>query len=146
MGWTTFGLTHKEVGFVMDGNVCEGGHCEHLDNGGEVFGHSSEHDSFGSEMYLMCKPCYEKFVVEKREEPTTCHDCGGEFPRSQTVTYTPYDPGTPEYERIRMRICKGCQQEARHKDRLLRDQQEIDRDREEMESLDDEHWDREDDL
>lgn len=143
--WMTFGLTSKKVGFEMEGSVCEGGNCEHLKEGDRAYGHSSENDSMGSEMYLFCKPCYEQFLEDRRNEPVSCSDCGLEHPRRDTKFYTPYDPGTIESERTRLQICKGCLEGDRHKRRLAIDQENIDRDRQWNDDREDELYDIDDD-
>lgn len=135
--WMTFGLTSKKVGFQMDGGICEGGNCDHLKEGDRAYGHSSENDSMGSEMYLYCQPCYEQFLEDRRNELVRCSDCGVEHPRRDSKVYTPYDPGTLESERLRLQICKGCLQGDRHKRRLDNDQANIENDHQ---------WDDADDL
>lgn len=128
MNWFTHGRSDLVVGFGKDGGVCEGGNCEHLKKGDKAFGQCGENDSFGSEAYLMCEPCYEKFLVERKEEPTDCHDCKGEFPRSQTKHYKAYDTESIEAEKFRADICLGCWEAPRHQARLARDKEESSRD------------------
>lgn len=132
MNWFTHGRSDLVVGFGKDGGVCEGGNCEHLKKGDKAFGQCGENDSFGSEAYLMCEPCYEKFLVERKEEPTDCHDCKGEFPRSQTKHYKAYDTESIEAEKFRADICLGCWEAPRHQARLARDKEESSRDFQDM--------------
>lgn len=120
MNWMTAGLTSKKVGFEMDGSACEGGNCEHLKHGDKAYGYSAENDSFGSEVYLMCKACYEAFVAQKRVEPTECRDCHHTFPRNEMGRYIPYDAdGSPgEQEQAKLWLCKPCMAAPRHQRRL----------------------------
>ena len=120
MNWFTSGLTSKRVGFIMEGGVCEGGNCEHLQEGDKAYGQSSENDSMGSEMYLMCKPCYEAFVAMKRVESIQCSDCHQMFPRNELTRFIPYDAdGSPgEQEMAKRWLCKTCVEAPRHQRRL----------------------------
>lgn len=129
MNWFAHSRSSHCVGFIKEGGACEGGSCEHLKEGDKAFGESSENDSFGSEVYLYCEPCYEKFLEERKAELVDCNDCKGEFPRSETRFYTPYDPDSLPHERVRFQLCKDCLKGDRHKQRLERDQANADADR-----------------
>lgn len=132
MNWFTFGQTSLCVGFERDGGACEGGNCEHLKHEDQAFGQSSENDSFGSEVYLMCEACYNEFLVERRTEAVTCYCCKEEFPRNETVFYLQYDTESIPSERFRGQVCKVCEQGERHQNNLRRDKEECERDQEDL--------------
>lgn len=152
MNWITRGLTDKKVGFERDGGICEGGNCAHLKRGDRAHAHSSENDSFGSEMYLMCKVCWEQDKIDRQEELVHCNDCRGEFPRKDTRFYKAYDSESIEAEIFRCDICLPCWNAARHQARLARDEERRNEDHEAIYGGDDDwegpddHDDREDDL
>lgn len=152
MNWITRGLTDKKVGFERDGGICEGGNCAHLKRGDRAHAHSSENDSFGSEMYLMCKVCWEQDKIDRQEELVHCNDCRGEFPRKDTRFYKAYDSESIEAEIFRCDLCLPCWNAARHQARLMRDEERRNEDHEAIYGGDDDwegpddHDDREDDL
>lgn len=130
MNWFTFGFTSRKVGFVQDGSVCEGGNCEHLKEGDKAYGHSSENDSFGSEMYLMCQKCYEEFLEERQKELISCNDCSVQWPRKDLKPYTVYARVT-DGERPSdcvIRLCVNCLEGKKHLDRVANDEWLKDRD------------------
>lgn len=129
MNWYNHGLSSKRVGFIQEGQVCEGGNCEHLQEGDAAHGQTSEHDSMGSEVYLMCKACYEEFLVGRQQELLECHDCHGEFPRNKTRFYKAYDSESIESEIFRADICLTCWNATRHQTRLARDSERAEEDR-----------------
>lgn len=121
------------VGYTQNGDDYEGGNCEHLKEGERAHGRSQEIDSMGSESYLMCRECYEKLVAEHNEELVRCNDCLLSFKRSQTITYTPYEESAePEYQRVKFSVCKDCQGQEKHLDRLRHDNRLMDKDLEEF--------------
>lgn len=144
MNWMTRGLTDKKVGFVQDGNICEGGNCEHLNRGDKAHAHSSENDSFGSEMYLMCKVCWEQDKIDRQEELVHCNDCRSEFPRKNMRFYKAYDSESIESEIFRADICLQCWDAPRHQARLERDEERRQEDREAIYGGDDD-WEGPDD-
>lgn len=124
MNWYVHGRTSKQVGFLQEGSVCEGGNCEHLAEGDQAFGFSGEADEFGEERYLMCKECYEAFLAQRKTEPLECSDCGNEFPRNTLTRYIPYvlDGSPSENEDSKRWVCKTCVELPRHQQRLENDE------------------------
>jgi hypothetical protein len=144
MNWFVHGTTSKHVGFIRDGNACEGGNCEHLTDGDQAYGQSSECDSFGSEVYLMCKECYEKFLVDRVTELVDCDDCGMDLPRNETRSYIPYS--VDELPRIKFQktICNTCWEMPQHQRRLEVDKEDRAADERELAENNDEFWDGDD--
>ena len=124
MNWFTRGLTDKRVGFGQDGSDCEGGACPHLNQGDKAFGYTAENDSFGSEMYLLCRLCYDEHLEERKTELVGCDDCQGEFPRNETISHIPYFVDEYPREKWRKVVCKSCQTQPRHLRRLEVDEEE----------------------
>ena len=146
MNWYVHGTTSKHVGFIRDGGACEGGNCEHLTDGDQAYGQSSECDSFGSEVYLMCKECYEKFLVDRVTELVDCDDCGMDLPRNETKSYIPYS--VDELPRIKFQkiICNTCWEMPQHQRRLEVDKEDRAADQRELAENNDEFWDGDDDI
>ena len=139
MNWFTHGRTSKSVGFGEEGGVCEGGACEHLQPGDLAYGHTSENDSMGSEMYLLCNPCYMNHLEERRTEPVDCSDCGKEVPRCDTISHTPYFVDEYPREKWTKTICKECQTGPKHLRRLEVDEEEKSHDQDAQDDWFDQH-------
>lgn len=146
MNWYVHSTTSRCVGFIQDGSVSEGGNCEHLEDGDQAHGYSGEADSFGSEIYLMCRPCYEQFLENRKTEPVDCEDCCMETPRNEGISYTPYFCDELPRERNRIFVCNICKELPAHKARLERDERDMEADKLEAEMNDNKaHMSREDD-
>jgi len=146
MNWYVHGRSDRCVGFIQDGSVCEGGNCEHLEDGDQAHGFSGEADSFGSEHYLMCKICYEQFLENRKTEPVDCEDCCMETPRNEGISYIPYFCEELPRERNRIFVCNICKELPAHKARLERDERDMEADKLEAEMNDNKaHMSREDD-
>lgn len=139
MNWFVHGTTDKCIGFLQDGGVCEGGNCEHLKPGDQAYGHSSECDSFGSEMYLYCEACYKAFVEARKVELIHCDDCGSEVPRNETISHVPYYVDEYPREKWRKVVCKPCQTQPRHLRRLEVDEEEKSHDQDAQDDWFDQH-------
>lgn len=122
--WFTRGLTDKRVGFGQDGSDCEGGACSHLSNGDKAHGYTAENDSFGSEMYLLCRLCYNEHLEARKTELVSCDDCKGEFPRNETISHIPYFVDELPAEKWKKIVCVECQALPRHLRRLEVDEEE----------------------
>lgn len=122
--WFKHGKTDLCVGFLQQGNICEGGNCEHLKENDQAFGYTSENDSFGSEYYLYCETCYNEFLEERKVVPVECHDCKGKFPRNETCTHIPYFVDEEPRAKWAKIICNGCRVKPRHLARLDADEEE----------------------
>lgn len=146
MNWICSSTTDKHVGFGKQGGECEGGNCEHLKVGDKAFGESSENDSFGSEVYLYCEPCYNEFLEARRNELTECRDCGLEVPHCEGRDHTPYDSECTHAERMNSKffVCNTCRELPKHQARLQRDTERRNEDIDEMEA-DEESFEFEDD-
>lgn len=136
MNWYVHGKTSRCVGFIQEGGVCEGGNCEHLEDGDQAHGYCGEADSFGEEHHLMCLPCYEAFLEERKTEPVDCEDCGMDVPRNEGVNYTPYFCDELPRERNRIFVCNTCKELPAHKYRLERDERDMEADKLEAEMND----------
>lgn len=146
MNWYVHSRTTRCVGFVQEGSVCEGGNCEHLEDGDQAYGYSGESDSWGSEHYLMCKPCYEQFLIDRQTEPEDCYDCGMDKPRNEGISYTPYFCDEMPRERNRVFVCNICKELPAHQNRLAQDERDMEADKREAEmNNNDTHLSREDD-
>ena len=116
------GLTTMAVGFFRAGYFVEGAHCPHLSLGETAHGYTSDRPVEGGfEVTLMCKACYELYVVKRGAEAVNCNDCNTQVPRSQTQQYTPYDREGLSVEEATLTICLDCLEEERHLDRLADD-------------------------
>lgn len=146
MNWYVHATTTRCVGFIQDGGVCEGSNCEHLEDGDQAYGYCGEADSFGEEHHLMCKPCYEKFLEDRKTEPVDCEDCGMDIPRNEGISYIPYFCDELPRERNRIFVCNTCRELPAHKYRLERDERDMEAAKLEAEMNDDKaHMSLEDD-
>lgn len=122
--WLNFGKTQLKAGFQQEGNICEGGNCEHLQKGDQSFGFTAENDSFGSEYYLYCETCYNQFLLDRKNELVICHDCMEDVPRNTTVTHIPYYVDEEPRAKWAKIICNDCRVKPRHLVRLDADEEE----------------------
>jgi hypothetical protein len=136
MNWYVHSTTTRCVGFIQDGNVCEGGNCEHLEDGDQAHGYSGEADSWGSEHYLMCKSCYDQFLIDRQTELVDCEDCGLDVPRNEGKNYTPYFCDELPRERNRIFVCNNCAPLPAHQSRLAQDDRDMEADKLEAEMND----------
>lgn len=132
MNWYVHGRTSLQAGFEQQGHICEGGSCEHLAKGDAAYGYAGEADSFGEERNLMCEPCYNAFMEQRRVEPIECNDCQQEFPRNTLFRFVPFimDGSPGENEDSKLWICKSCQEGDRHKRRMENDEEDRRREQE----------------
>lgn len=137
--WFKHGRTDLCAGFQQQGNVCEGGNCEHLKEGDQAYGYSSENDSFGSEYYLMCESCFEEFLEKRKKEPVECYDCKAEVPRNTTKIHIPYFVDEEPRSKWAKIICSECQTKGPHLRRLERDEEERSHDQQNQDDWFDEH-------
>lgn len=146
MNWYVHSTTTRCVGFIQDGGICEGGNCEHLEDGDQAHGYSGEADSYGAEHYLMCKACYDQFLIDRQTEPVDCEDCGMDVPRNEGISYIPYFCDELPRERNRIFVCNICKELPGHKSRLKRDERDMEADKLEAEMNDSKaHMSHEDD-
>lgn len=146
MNWMVHGTTSRCVGFIQEGSICEGGNCEHLEDGDAAHGYSGEADTWGAEHYLMCKPCYDQFLIDRTTEPVDCEDCGMDHPRNEGISYIPYFCEELPRESNRIFVCNTCKELPAHKYRLERDERDMEADKLEAEMNDDKaHMSHEDD-
>lgn len=137
--WFKHGRTDLCAGFQQQGNVCEGGNCNHLKEGDQAYGYSSENDSFGSEYYLMCQLCFEEFLEKRKKEPVECHDCKAEVPRNTTKIHIPYFVDEEPRAKWAKIICSECQTKGPHLRRLERDEEDRSHDQDGQGDWFDEH-------
>lgn len=146
MNWFVHGKTSKCVGFIQEGSVCEGGNCEHLEDGDQAHGYSGESDGHGSEHYLMCKPCYDQFLIDRQTAEVECEDCCMETPRNEGISYTPFFCEELPRERNQIFVCNVCKELPGHLTRLARDEEDMEAAKREAEMNDNKnHLSREDD-
>lgn len=138
MNWYVHGRTERCVGFGQQGGVCEGDHCEHLNDGDQAYGYSGEADSMGSELNLMCKDCFNEFMEKRKIEPEDCDDCGGEFPRNELRTYTSYSDLSEgvSADECRLWLCKACLVAPTHARRVENDDYLRDQDSQDLDDWD----------
>lgn len=100
------------------------GVCEHLEeSGANVAPHATyENDPWGREGYGMCQACYEKSLEAADAELEVCYDCGQEFPMGEMVEWRWYDFYAPQGDEP-LFICKHCQCQDKHRQRVARDQE-----------------------
>ena len=117
-------------------------HCEHVQTGGKAYRAIYETDCCGPVgVYACCKECSEKIDAREDEEEVTCHDCGQDFPRKDTVEWKPYDFYAPQGDEPLV-ICNSCRMAEKHLERRRKDKA----DREAEFDEDDRDYDEVDDL
>lgn len=96
-------------------------HCEHVQTGGKAYRAIYETDCCGPVgVYACCKECSEKIDAREDEEEVTCHDCGQDFPRKDTVEWKPYDFYAPQGDEPLV-ICNSCRMAEKHLERRRKD-------------------------
>lgn len=96
-------------------------HCEHVQTGGKAYRAIYESDCCGTVgVYACCKECSEKIDAREDEEEVTCHDCGQDFPRKDTVEWKPYDFYAPQGDEPLV-ICNSCRMAEKHLERRRKD-------------------------
>jgi hypothetical protein len=95
--------------------------CDHVKVGERAYRAIYESDSFGTVgVYACCKECSENLDKQEDEEEVTCHDCGQEFQRKDTVEWKPYDFYAPQGDEPLV-ICKVCRIADKHLARCRKD-------------------------
>lgn len=101
--------------------------CEHLTVGMNAYRITSEIDGFGVVgRFAMCEACAKALDEAEDNELVTCHDCNTEFPRRETVEWTPYDyyPAQGDEPTI---VCQNCKGKLKHQQRVARDRADQER-------------------
>ncbi len=101
-------------------------HCSHLKVGEIAYRVDGEYDSFGPlDLFACCKECAEEQDRLADEEPVTCEDCHGEFPRKETLEWKCYD-FCPSQGDEPLHICDECRKKEKHHLRVAKDNRDRD--------------------
>lgn len=83
-----------------------------------------ETDSFGPLVrYLRCDYCQARSEEEHDAELVICDDCGGEFPRSETIAWKWWDFYAQQGDEPVI-VCKCCRKAPKHIDRVRRNRED----------------------
>lgn len=103
----------------------EHGGCDHVENDPSLmFCVSYENDAWGREGYCMCQSCTENAEEAEGQEMVTCHDCGQEFQKKDTIEWRWYDFYAPQGDEP-LTICEGCRHKETHLERRRRDRADL---------------------
>ena len=135
MNWFTqtyFGGASTERKQVL---MEEHGGCSHVEQDIQKLAYVMyENDTWGREGHCVCEECYNKSQEEEANQEETCYDCKGIFRLGDMKVWKWYD-FYPQQGDEPLYICKSCQTQPEHLDRVKRDREAMEREFEDLDRI-----------